>query len=63
MKVYSPEVQYYRITNDKQNKFFKYNGWPSVCKDDRGVLYAVASSMRLSHVDPCGKNCMYMSYD
>lgn len=63
MKIYSPEVQYYRVTNDKRNKFFKYNGWPSVCKDDRGVLYAVASSMRLSHVDPCGKNCMYMSYD
>ena len=42
---------------------FKYNGWPSVCIDDRGVLYAVASSMRLTHVCPCGKNCMWVSYD
>ncbi len=63
MKIYTPETQHYRITNDKGNKFFKYNGWPSVCMDDRGVLYAVASSLRLSHVDPCGKGCMYMSYD
>ncbi|MBR6917636.1 MAG: exo-alpha-sialidase [Clostridia bacterium] len=42
---------------------YKYNGWPSVCIDDRGVLYAVASSMRLSHVCPCGKNCMWVSRD
>ena len=63
MEIYTPNVEHYRITNDKGNKFFKYNGWPSVCMDDRGVLYAVASSMRLSHVDPCGKGCMYMSYD
>ena len=42
---------------------FKYNGWPSVCIDDRGVLYAVASSMRLTHVCPCGKNCMWVSFD
>jgi hypothetical protein len=63
MKIYSPEVQYFPVTKDKADKFFKYNGWPSVCIDDRGVLYAVASSMRLSHGDPCGKSCMYMSYD
>ena len=42
---------------------FKYNGWPSVAIDDRGVLYAVASSMRLTHVCPCGKNCMWVSFD
>ena len=42
---------------------FRYNGWPSVCIDDRGVLYAVASSMRLTHVCPCGKNCMWVSFD
>ena len=63
MKIINPEVEYYRITKDKCNKFFKYNGWPSVCKDDRGVLYAVASSMRMSHVDPSGKSCMWLSYD
>ena len=63
MKIYSPEVQHFRITTDKREKFFKYNGWPTICKDDRGVLYTVASSMRLSHGDPCGKNCMYLSYN
>ncbi len=42
---------------------FNYNGWPTVTKDDRGVLYAAASSFRLQHVCPAGKNCMYLSFD
>ena len=42
---------------------FNYNGWPTVTKDDRGVLYATASSYRLQHVCPAGKNCMYLSFD
>ena len=63
MTLIRPEVEYFRITKDKHNKFFKYNGWPSVCRDERGVLYAVASSMRMSHVCPAGKNCMWLSYD
>lgn len=63
MTLIRPEVEHFRVTRDKHNKFFKYNGWPSVCRDDRGVLYAVASSMRMSHVCPAGKNCMYISYD
>ena len=42
---------------------FKYNGWPSVTRDENGVLYAAASSMRLTHVDPVGKNCMWVSRD
>lgn len=41
----------------------KYHGWPSVCKDDRGVIYAAASGFRITHVDPCGKNCMYLSFN
>ncbi len=63
MTLIKPEVEHFRVTRDKHNKFFKYNGWPSVCKDDRGVLYAVASSMRMSHVCPAGKSCMWLSYD
>ena len=45
------------------NTVFKYAGWPSVCKDDRGVLYCVASAMRIQHVDPAGKNCMWLSFN
>ncbi len=56
-------MEHFRVTTDKDNTFFKYNGWPTVCRDERGVLYAVASSMRFSHVCPVGKGCMYMSYD
>ena len=60
MKIIVPEVQY-GFVNQPRDNFFKHSAWPSVCKDERGVLYAGASSMRLSHVDPCGKNCMFMS--
>ncbi len=42
---------------------FNYNGWPTVTKDDRGVLYCTASSFRLQHACPAGKNCMYISYN
>ena len=62
MKLMFPETEHGRVNNLK-GTWFNYNGWPSVTMDDRGVLYCVASSMRLSHVDPCGKNCMYVSYD
>jgi len=60
MKKITPEVKHGRVS-DQKNTSFKYNGWPSVCRDDRGVLYAVSSSMRITHVDPCGKNCMFVS--
>lgn len=62
MKYIKPKAEYNRVSKQKDT-FFKYNGWPSVCIDDRGVLYAVASSMRMSHVDPTGKNCMFLSFD
>ena len=62
MELFKPEVEYFRVNNIKGN-FFRYNGWPTVCKDDRGVLYTTASSYRMSHVDPCGKNCMYLSFN
>ncbi len=42
---------------------FRYQGWPSVCRDERGVLYAVCSGHRLAHICPFGKNLMYVSYD
>lgn len=62
MKKITPKVEHGRV-NDLKGTFFAYNGWPSVCKDDRGILYAVASSMRMQHVDPTGKNCMYLSFN
>lgn len=42
---------------------FKYNGWPSICKDEKGTLYVTASSFRIQHVDPAGKNAMWISRD
>lgn len=45
------------------DSIYNYNGWPSVCRDDRGVLWAGASSFRIQHVDPNGKNCLFISKD
>lgn len=42
---------------------FKYNGWPSICKDENGTMYVTASSFRIQHVDPAGKNAMWISRD
>lgn len=43
--------------------FFKYQAWPSVCIDEEGVLYAVCSGHRVSHVCPFGMNLMFVSFD
>jgi len=40
---------------------FLYSGWPSVCCDEEGTLYAVASSFRTRHICPFGKSAMYIS--
>lgn len=61
MKSFRPEAEHGSVFRQKPTTCFKYNGWPTVCKDENGVLYAVASSMRMSHVDPAGKNCMWIS--
>lgn len=42
---------------------YGYKGWPSVCKDENGVLYAVCSDFRMQHVCPFGKTSMYISRD
>lgn len=62
MKLMFPDVVHGRVS-PKATSWFNYHGWPTVCKDDRGVLYATASAFRLSHVCPAGKNCMYVSYN
>ncbi len=64
MKTKTPKVEHgivHRYPSD--HNCFRYNAWPTVCKDDRGVLYATASGLRMSHVDPCGKNVMWVSFD
>ncbi len=42
---------------------FPYSAWPTVCKDEKGVLYAVFSGHRAAHVCPFGKDLMCVSYD
>ena len=51
------------IVNREQSSLFSYQGWPSVCVDKNGVLYAVSSGHRAGHVCPFGKNLLYVSRD
>ena len=39
-----------------------YHGWPTVVKDENGVLYA-AASLRREHVDPFGVSAFFESKD
>lgn len=43
--------------------FFRYQAWPTVVRDEKGVLYAAASGHRLGHVCPFGKDYLYISRD
>ncbi|MBQ7346359.1 MAG: exo-alpha-sialidase [Clostridia bacterium] len=43
--------------------FFRYQAWPTVCKDENGVLYVGASGHRLGHICPFGKDLLYISND
>lgn len=49
------------IISKIKNSYFRYIGWPTVCRDENGVLYAVASGFRIGHADPFGKTVMYIS--
>lgn len=46
-----------------EDSVFKYMGWPTVAKDENGVIYVVCSGHRLGHICPFGKNYMFKSYD
>ncbi len=49
------------IVNRVKNSWFSCQGWPTVCRDEAGTLYAVSSSFRMEHCCPFGKTAMYIS--
>ena len=49
------------IVSRMRGSSFSYQGWPTVCRDEDGTLYAAASSFRCAHVCPFGKNAMFIS--
>ncbi len=49
----------YRVSENP----FDYIGWPSVTKDENGVIYAACSGHRLQHVCPFGQSWMFISDD
>ena len=60
MKTFYPEVEH-GIVNRATNTLFKYQGWPTVARDENGALYVASSSFRIYHVCPFGKTAMYIS--
>lgn len=61
-------MEYYANTDQRAiyrnpNSFFRYCGWPSVCHDGEGNLYAVCSGFRAAHVCPFGKTLLFKSSD
>lgn len=42
---------------------FRYQGWPTVVRDEEGVLYAACSGYRSAHICPMGKNLFFVSRD
>ena len=58
----TPETSY-KIVHRSQNTLFCEHGNGGVCRDENGVLYAVASGMRMQQIDPFGTLCMYVSRD
>jgi len=51
------------IIFQKEDGPFRYNAWPTVCRDENGKLYAAWSGERVQHVCPFGKNLMSVSED
>ena len=51
------------IINRSTDSIFRYQGWPTVTKDEQGTLYVACSGHRLAHVCPFGKNLLYVSRD
>ena len=51
------------IVHRNSGSFFRYDGWPSVCRDEEGTLYTVYSGFRADHICPFGKTCLCRSRD
>jgi Neuraminidase (sialidase) len=62
MKTINP-ARTYGVVGRRTGTLFAYHGWPSIARDENGVLYAVASGFRVSHVCPFGKTVLYISRD
>lgn len=53
----------FSIVNRSESALFPYQAWPTVCKDENGVLYVTCSGHRIGHLCPFGKNLMFISRD
>jgi len=62
VKLIYPEAAH-GIVSRMKSSIFSYQAWPTVARDEKGTLYAVASGFRISHICPFGKTVMYISRD
>lgn len=51
------------IVSRLHKTLFPYQAWPTVIRDEDGILYVGCSGFRLGHVCPLGKNVFYVSRD
>ncbi len=51
------------IVSRMPKRIFGYHGWPTVCADENGVLYAVCSGGRVGHVCINGRTQLQKSFD
>ena len=58
-----PEFKKEGIVYKSVGQPFRYQGWPTVIRDEKGTLYAACSGYRSSHVCPMGKNLFFISND
>lgn len=64
--VFQPEVaasEETRTVYRAKDTIFGYTAWPSVCRDENGVLYATSSAFGTDHMCPFAKLAMYVSRD
>lgn len=51
------------IVYRKKDSLYGYQGWPSVCKMENGMLISICSGYRMQHICPFGKTTMNISCD
>ena len=56
-----PKYREHSAVYRPKDTWFDYNAWPSVCKADNGMLYAVSAAFSTEHACPFNKVAMYVS--
>ncbi len=58
----TPEREHGIVYRNKDS-LYGYQGWPSVCKTENGMLISICSGYRMQHICPFGKTTVNISRD